>query len=458
MDFIRENERDTNKLVLKVLWAGAMIGLLLTIVLNAVGISQIEIAVFIISFSVGIAALTFASVIRYYFGDTMYVKYIVMFAGLVTISVIVISSGEGLQLSFLWLFLIALSSLYQNLPLTITLTSISVVANTILMFTMPSPELDLAAGNLVTAPSAFLIAAFGLVFTAFQGKNFINKVMGSEKKSAELNNKMEELMAELEKVVSEVSTTSKNMSDFSTDISATVQEVAATTTAFSESIQELAKKSGDMAETSNEVNTRASHGQEKVEGSLEHNENIQKVILEIQEAVEELVRKTGDIGKMVATINDISSQTNLLALNAAIEAARAGESGKGFAVVADEVRKLSEQVAKSAGDISAVIEENEKKSDETLQKISSGVEQVKNGAVVIEETGISFKEIITSVDNVINNINDIAAMAQELEATSESLASASQQQSSSVQQVSDMAHGLNTVVIRLEEKLTGRTG
>lgn len=69
--------------------------------------------------------------------------------------------------------------------------------------------------------------------------------------------------------------------------------------------------------------------------------NNSKVGLELNEKMEIVTTKVGEILKVLSDIDGIAKQTNLLALNAAIEAARAGEEGRGFAVVADEVRKLS---------------------------------------------------------------------------------------------------------------------
>ncbi|NLI70372.1 MAG: hypothetical protein GX364_05885 [Firmicutes bacterium] len=457
-DFLQQNEIKTNRLVMRLLWVASLVGLVFTIILNLIGFSRIEISTFIISSAVAIVFLIVGTILLRYYQDRKFMKYLIAIAGTITILSIIISSGEGLQLSFLWFFLVAISALYYNLYFTISIAAISVVANFIIMYNIPSPRLDLTPTDLDTAPFAFIISAFGIVFMAFQGRKFVDMIMDSEKNLGQTNRKMELLIGGTQKIAGEASAVSKNLSDYSINISSAVEEVAATTHSFAESIQDLAQKSTEMANESRDANIKATQGQEKVEGVLSHIGNIQDVIVGIQDSVHELVGKTKEISNIIAAINKISNQTNLLALNAAIEAARAGESGRGFAVVAEEVRKLSEQVAHSADEISTIVEENEIKANETIEKINKGVKQVRKGSAAIEDTGESFKEIIHSVNNVLKNIESIAAMGEELEANSESLATTSQQQSVSVHEISNMATSLMDVVQQLEEQLETPNG
>jgi methyl-accepting chemotaxis protein len=84
-------------------------------------------------------------------------------------------------------------------------------------------------------------------------------------------------------------------------------------------------------------------------------ERLRETVLHSAGRVESMNARTGQIGRIVETIEAIAGQTNLLALNAAIEAARAGEHGRGFAVVAEEVRKLAEGSSESAKEITALV-------------------------------------------------------------------------------------------------------
>lgn len=114
-------------------------------------------------------------------------------------------------------------------------------------------------------------------------------------------------------------------------------------------------------------------------------------------SMDDIIRSSDDISKIIKVIDEIAFQTNLLALNAAVEAARAGKHGKGFAVVSEEVRNLAERSAKAARETTDLIEDSSKK--------------VGAGNKLANKTNEAFKEIV----DVINRISTIIT---EIEATS----------------------------------------
>lgn len=155
---------------------------------------------------------------------------------------------------------------------------------------------------------------------------------------------------------------------------------------------------------------------------------------EMAEAMEQISACSGEISKIIKTIEDIAFQTNILALNAAVEAARAGSAGKGFAVVADEVRNLAAKSADAAKDTTQLIEktlqmvENGSNltnlTQESLGSVVEGAELVTDQIKIISDAS---KEQEVAINRIKDSISQISTVIQSNSATSEESAAASEE-------------------------------
>ena len=106
--------------------------------------------------------------------------------------------------------------------------------------------------------------------------------------------------------------------------------------------------------------------------------------------IQNLGKRSEEIGSIVEVIDEIADQTNLLALNAAIEAARAGDAGRGFAVVAEEIRKLAERSMEATKEIANVIKQVQSETETAIKATEETYREGKGGIVLAGQSRDAF--------------------------------------------------------------------
>ncbi len=210
--------------------------------------------------------------------------------------------------------------------------------------------------------------------------------------------KMAETIRGIQEVAEQVKSGSDNVSDSSTDLAQAATEQAGIAQELAATIESVSGQVSQNAESAKEISRKVENVGEEI---FQGNEKMQEMVL----SMKEISNASQEIGKIIATINDIASQTNLLALNASIEAARAGEAGRGFAVVADQVSTLASQSSDAAKESTVLIE--------------SSMRAVKKGVVIAEETAKQLENVVTGSKTITEEVNKVASA---LEAQEDSFA------------------------------------
>lgn len=298
-----------------------------------------------------------------------------------------------------------------------------------------------------------------------------------------------EFITEVNKSTDGVASTASTMAESMTGINTAMEEVAQGVgrqaedtevglqemTKFSNKLNQVYEGTGAMQENSKQAMTAIENGKVMVYELSDKSKAAAEITDVLIQNIADVEENSGNIGSIIATINEIADQTNLLSLNASIEAARAGEAGKGFAVVAEEIRKLAEQSAEAGSHIREIIGVIQEKTQITSESAKRAEEFLKTQAESIEGTVDIFSEINTNVTNLIrvlvevtgnmeemvtdkekvfDSIRSIAAVSEETAAAAEEVTATVNGQLSDAQKLAAAAEELAEEVSRLQELLS----
>lgn len=203
---------------------------------------------------------------------------------------------------------------------------------------------------------------------------------------------------------SQVSGASQELATGSSEQAASIEETSAAITELSSMTQRNASNATAAKENASGTRAAAEEGFEQMK--------------RMSIAMEDIQASSGEIAKIIKTIDEIAFQTNILALNAAVEAARAGEAGAGFAVVAEEVRNLAQRSALA--------------SRETAEKIEQAIQKSGHGA------GLS-QGVAEKLSLIVNRARDVDRLVAEI-------AAGSQEQDHGIRQIATAITQMDTVV------------
>lgn len=244
----------------------------------------------------------------------------------------------------------------------------------------------------------------------------------------------------------QISLGSEQMAMSSQQLSQGTSEQASSVEQITAAITELAAQAKQASGNAEQAKSISQKALDDAGGGL-------KRIQQMVGAMNDISVSSGNISKIMKSIDEIAFQTNLLALNAAVEAARAGRHGKGFAVVAEEVNNLSQRSSQAARESAEIIEttiakidEGKNISDLTEEAFRNILDGIKEVSGLIDEVFLASQQQAKGIEQVVNGVGQIDQVTQHN-------ASIAEENAASAEELSGQARQLMEVVSRF--KLNG---
>lgn len=488
-----QNEKQANKAVSKVMRITFII-FTLVYILNVLGIFIVDMKVMTMAYVLGAIMLWMPTIlVNVAKQDGSYVKYALTICAVIFITIV--TSTLGYHVVLLYIYAIAIASLYFSKKInvmTMILSVIGVSAGQIICFwfnIFPDKNFTTLYKLIVygIVPRAMVLIAIAAIFTMLceRTTGMLSNLMNAEEQERMIEEmrlmqeKSEETSRTLMGMVKELSHITENSMESNRQI---VEETGNVMDSFSKNseeitginertqdinarLEELTAINRQLSDLANQVNQLSKENQNKMNSATESMEQIHRSTNECKEIVWKLGEESKEILGIIQVITGISQQTNILALNATIEAARAGEHGKGFAVVAEEIQKLAEQTRKAVDNIGTIVTASVEDTGRAVKVMEQSAELTETGMESMSEVGSSTASITSSnekmtkqiveMDHTVENIwiqsNEVAKGMQQVNVSTQNNYKAIEQVNAATQENSAGVEMIEDMVVRIRK-------
>ncbi len=462
MSLLRQNEKEANLLVAKVMRITFIIFILIYL-LNVMGIFVVDKMIMTVAFIGGGCLLLLPTLLTNILKkEDGYVKYVNVICAAVFVTLLSITLTY--HVVAIYVYPIAIASLYFSKKLNIMATALTVAGvsvGQILAFYLKTLQDDnFTEFNSViifgVIPRALVVIAVAAIFTMLCSRtaSMLSKLMGAEEQKEMLKRmkEMKENAVQTSEIMFDMVTELSKIADASLKANQSIAEeterLLTGSTENTEAVENADCKIQDITEQlvglsdmnhrtaglTDQIGDNTQENQKRMDDATVSMEQIHKSTNECKRIIANLGEESKEIIGIVKTITNISSQTNILALNATIEAARAGEHGKGFAVVAEEIQKLSEQTKTAVENIGSIVHEVVKNTEDAVVAMEQNAIYTQNGMESIQKANESATLITSSNEELAGQIHEIDKVAWSIREKSGEVADNMRQISNNTQQ------------------------